>query len=124
MPTIRFDLNREYSDRLEEKAKAECMTVQEYIRSKLFPEETIFTVKEVVRRVRSGVLEKKGKKEFTVPDVYTDEEWEKIDRGSAGALGRSFFNYVNKHPELGIRFIPDHTINRRAAYKYETEEHS
>ena len=115
MVTFRFDLNQEYSERLEAEAAAKCMTIQEYIRYKLFGEVTIFSVDEVVKRIQAGDFENQ---EFTVPDAYTDEEWSQIDRGNAGVLGKNFYNHITDHPELGISFIPDRTIKRRAVYTY------
>ena len=119
MATFRFDLNQEYSERLEADAAAKRMNIQEYIRYKLFGEVTIFSVDEVVNRIQSGDFKNK---EFTVPDVYTDEEWSQIDRGNAGVLGKNFFNHTTEHPELGIRFVPDRTIKRRAVYSYIKED--
>ena len=119
MATFRFDLNQEYSERLEADAAAKRMNIQEYIRYKLFGEVTIFSGDEVVNRIQSGDFKNK---EFTVPDVYTDEEWSQIDRGNAGVLGKNFFNHITEHPELGIRFVPDRTIKRRAVYSYIKED--
>ena len=119
MATFRFDLNQEYSERLEADAAAKRMNIQEYIRYKLFGELTIFSVDEVVNRIQSGDFKNK---EFTVPDVYTDEEWSQIDRGNAGVLGKNFFNHITEHPELGISFVPDRTIKRRAVYSYIKED--
>lgn len=118
MATYRFDLNQEYGERLEADAAKKRMSIQEYIRYKLFGEVTIFTVDEVINRIQVGDYKNK---EFTVPDVYTDEEWSQIDRGNAGVLGKNFYNHITEHPELGIRFIPNRTIKRRAVYIYEKE---
>ncbi|MFV0250298.1 MAG: hypothetical protein ACK5HP_04640, partial [Bacilli bacterium] len=63
MATFRFDLNQEYSERLEADAAAKLMNIQEYIRYKLFGEVTIFSVDEVVNRIQAGDFENK---EFTV----------------------------------------------------------
>ncbi len=115
MPTYRFDLNQEYSDRLETEAAEMRMTVQEYIRYKLFGETTIFSIDELVKRIKGGDF---LNKEFTVPDAYSDEEWSKIDRGNAGVLGKNFYNHTKEHPELGIRFVEGKTIKRRAVYTY------
>ena len=115
MATFRFDLNEEYGKRLEDAARENRMSIQEYIRYKLFGEKTIFSVDEVIQRIQAGNFEGI---EFTVPDVYTDEEWSRIDRGNAGVLGKNFYNHVTEHPELGICFLPNRTINRRAAYTY------
>lgn len=119
MATFRFDLNEEYSRRLENDAASMRMNIQEYIRFKLFNETTIFSVDELVKRIQAGDFQNK---EFTVPDAYTDEEWSQIDRGNAGVLGKNFYNHITEHPELGIRFVPDRTIKRRAVYTYLKEE--
>ena len=119
MATFRFDLNQEYSERLVADAADKHMNIQEYIRYKLFGEVTIFSVNEIITRIHAGDFENK---EFTIPDVYTDEEWSQIDKGNAGVLGKNFFNHITDHPELGIRFVPDHTIKRRAVYSYMKED--
>jgi len=119
MATFRFDLNKEYSERLKVDAAAKRMNIQEYIRYKLFDEVTIFSVDELVKRIQDGDFENK---EFTVPDAYTDAEWSQIDKGNAGVLGKNFYNYIINHPELGIRFVPDRTIKRRAVYTYKKED--
>ena len=41
-------------------------------------------------------------------------------------IGKNFFNYIAEHPKLGICFVPDCTIKRRAVYshmKYESGAH-
>lgn len=115
MPTYRFDLNNEYSKRLEDAASKMRMSVQEYIRYKLFNEITIFSVDEIIRRIQSGGF---NDKEFTVPDAYSENEWSQIDRGNAGVLGKNFFIYISDHPELGISHVPNRTIKRRTVYTY------
>lgn len=114
MPTIRFDLNEQYAARLERDANAMHMSIQDYIRSRLFDDTTIFTVDEAIRRIRNGHFQNT---EFTLPDVY-GTSWTITKEMGAGALGKSFYNYISEHPELGIRFIPDRTIKRRAVYTY------
>lgn len=119
MTTFRFDLNQEYSERLKADAKAKSMHIQEYIRYKLFGKVTIFSVDEVINRIQAGDFENR---EFTVPDVYTDAEWSQIDKGNAGVLGNNFRKHITEHPELGIHFIPNRTIKRRAVYYYVKED--
>lgn len=118
MATFRFDLNEEYGERLKRDAIAHHMSIQDYIRFKLFNVTTIFTVEEVVKRIQNGNFENK---EFTLPDAYTDEEWT-IGRGPAGVLGKQFYNYVIDNPELGIHYVPNRTIKRRAVYIYKKAE--
>lgn len=113
MPTFRFDLNEDYSNRLERLAADSHMNVQDFIRFKIFNETTIFTVDEAVTRIQNGEFEDK---EFTLPDVYGDA-WT-IERGPAGVFGKNFYNHITDNPELGIRFVPNRTIKRRAVYTY------
>ena len=54
MPTIKFSLNDEYFKKLAKAAEDKGMTIQDYIRYKLFDLNTIFTVEEAVRRVQTG----------------------------------------------------------------------
>ena len=117
MPTYRFDLNTEYGRKLELLAEGNMMSVQDYIRSKLFPSETIFTVQEVIRRVRL----KEPTDEFTIPDLYSDDEWGTINKSVAGVLGKNFFKFINAHPELGITLIENRKSNRRTVYSYTNE---
>lgn len=115
MATYRFDLNKEYSEKLENLAEENHMNVQDFIRFKIFNETTIFTVEEAVKRIQN---EKKFEnKEFTLPDVYSEEEWT-IEKGAAGVFGKNFYNHITKHSELGIRFCPDRKIKRRTVYTY------
>ena len=113
--TFRFDLNEEYGKKLEAAAAERRMSVQEYIRYKLFGEATIFSVDEVIKRLQAGEF---SGKEFTIPDVFTHEEWSRIDRGNAGVLGKNFYAYITEHPELGVRYVAGKTIKRRAVYTY------
>lgn len=114
MATFRFDLNEEYSKRLEQLAEEAHMNIQDYIRFKIFGEKTIFTAEEAVKRIQNGDFEDI---EFTLPDVYGEAEWT-ITRGPAGVFGKNFYNYIIDHPELGIRYVPDRLIHRRAVYTY------
>ena len=115
MPTYRFDLNEEYGKRLEQDAEDNMMTVQDYIRSRHFPSENIFTVLELVNRIKA----KGPSEEFTIPDLYSDEEWSLVDRSVAGVLGKNFYRFTSSHPDLGISLVPNRRINRRAVYSYD-----
>lgn len=118
MATYRFDLNKDYSEKLENLAAEKHMNVQDFIRFKIFNETTIFTVDEAVKRIQNGEFENT---EFTLPDVYGEDEWT-IERGPAGVFGKNFYNHITNHPDLGIRFVPDRTIKRRAVYTYKKKE--
>lgn len=118
MPTVRFALNDDHYCKLENDAQNANMNIQDYIRFKLFNETTIFTVDEAIRRIKEGGFENT---EFTLPDVYGDD-WTMSREDGAGVLGKHFFNHIAKHPELGIRFVPDRTIKRRVVYTYQKED--
>ncbi len=114
MPTYRFDLDAEYSRRLEKDAEESMMTVQDYIRFRLFPTENIFTVKELVERIQA----RGPSNEFTIPDLYSSEEWATLDRALSGVLGKNFYRFICSHPDFGVELVPSRRINRRAVYSY------
>ena len=117
MPTIKFSLNDEYHSKLETAAKNKGMTVQDYIRFKLFDLNTIFTVEEAVRRVQVGDFKDKN---FSLPDLYGDA-WT-LERGRAGVFGKNFFIYISEHPELGIIDLGYDKKTRREIYTYKQED--
>ncbi len=120
MPTIRFDLSPEYECVLMEDAGAMNLNIQDYIRYKLFGIRTVFNVDEVLRRIKNGDFSEKNYPDgFTIPDLFSDDEWESVGKGPAGVLGRQFYKYIIDNPECGIYFCGMGKNGRRAHYKYE-----
>lgn len=115
MPIVKFTLNDEYYEKLQNMANAKKQSIQDYIRSTLFQINTIFTPEEAVRRIQAEDFREKFKNGFTLPDVYGDE-WT-IERGPAGIFGKNFNNYVEDNPNLGIRYVDMGKYGRRAVYK-------
>ncbi len=119
MPTVRFALSEAYYEKLKKDADEAHLNIQDYIRRKLFQIENPFTVEEA-----AGRIQKQGKRlrnqTFTLPDVY-GEDWT-LERGPAGVFGKNFFQYIESHPELGIRFAGMGKYGRRAEYTYQKEE--
>ena len=113
MPTFRFDLNEEYSEKLKKDAEAKHLSIQDYIRFKLFSVTSIFTVEEAIKRIQGGHFEGQF---FSLPDIYGDD-WTP-ERGPAGVFGKNFYNYVEEHSELGIHFENMGKYGRRATYTY------
>ena len=112
MAVYKFTLNDEYSEKLEEMAKEDGVSVQDCIRNRLFDLTTIYTPAEAVRRV----MENYDKDHcFTLPEVYGDE-WD-IQRGAAGVFGKQFFNYVNEECRDIIKFEGMVNYGRHAQYK-------
>lgn len=113
MAVLKLTLSDEYYEKLQEMARNEHKSMQDYIRDKIFGIETIFTPEEAVRRIKEGNYEIGS--EFTLPDVYGDD-WT-IERGPAGVFGKKFYNYTIENPDLGIRFVNMGKYGRRAVYK-------
>lgn len=115
MPVVKLTLNDEYYEKLQKMAKEKNQSVQDYIRSVVFDLHTIFTPEEAVKRIQAGAVDHLD--EFTLPDLYGND-WT-IERGPAGVFGKNFFNYVEEHTELGIRFKDMGKYGRRATYTVE-----
>lgn len=111
MPTVRFALSDEYYERLLEMAKHDGVSLQDYIRNRLFNFTTIYSPAEAVRRALEGY---KKDETFTLPDLYPNE-WD-LQRGPAGAFGKQFFAYVEKECPDKIKFNGMVDWGRRAQY--------
>ena len=112
MAVYKFSLDEEHSQQLETMAREEGVSVQDFIRNRLFHLTTIYTPTEAVRRAM--VKYEKGDK-FTLPELYGDE-WN-IQRGAAGVFGKRFYNYVIDECSDKIRFVEMVNYNRHAQYE-------
>ena len=54
MPVVKLSLTDKYYQKLKNMADAEFMSIQDYIRSKIFQERTIFEPEEAYRRATDG----------------------------------------------------------------------
>jgi len=109
MPFIKLTLSEDELDSLQEIAKEKNMGVQDYIRLVLFNKKSIFTPEEAERRARNLP---KDNGPFSLPDLYTTDEWGLISTGEAGVFGRRFYKFClnSAHVEyVGM-------ANRRARY--------
>lgn len=123
MPVIKFSICEQWMAQLEQEAREQNITVQDLVRLKLFGRadegpRAIFTPEEAVRRA----LEKyEPEEEFTLPELY-DDEWtltrEAGDNGEPGAgpFGRKFFDYLQAHEDIPIRYVPGRTRCRQTLY--------
>jgi len=76
MPTIKFSLNEEYYQKLEEMAKQDGISIQDCIRNRLFNLTTIFTPAEAVKR---ALKQYKPGDSFTLPELnYVKEEYPNV----------------------------------------------
>lgn len=112
MPIVKISLSNEYYQKLQEMARKEKVSIQDYIRDRLFTETSIFTPAEAVERA----LNKYSSGEyFTLPELYGDD-WT-IERGVAGVFGKRFFNYVSDEGTDKIEFAGMTDYGRHAQYK-------
>ncbi|MBR4027046.1 MAG: DUF1413 domain-containing protein [Lachnospiraceae bacterium] len=58
--------------------------------------QSIYIPKEAAKRAKE--MFDKGEF-FTLPDVYTTEEWKQLPYGTAGVIGKNFHNYVGAYCE-------------------------
>ena len=114
MPIVRFALNDEYYKKLEKMAEKNGVSIQEFIRNKLFDSTTIYTPSEAVRRALARHKEDPTFITFCLPDLY-EGEWN-LSRGQAGAFGKQFFKYIEKKCSK-ITFDCMIDYGRRAQYK-------
>lgn len=112
MPVVKLTLSEDYYKKLSKMAKGKNMSIQDFIRDKLFDEDTIFTPKEAVKRALDGRFS--DKREFSLPDIYGDD-WT-IERGPAGVFGKKFFNYVMDN-DTDVEFVSMDKYGRRAMYR-------
>ena len=114
MPVVKLSLTDKYYQKLKNMADAEFMSIQDYIRSKIFQERTIFEPEEAYRRATDGSF--LPGEEFTLPDIY-GEEWT-LETSPAGVFGRRFNKYI-KSFDSGIKHVTENQNVRRAVYKIE-----
>ena len=95
----------------------EGLSVDAYIKKKLFnTDQGIFTPKEAIRRAKEKF---EVGDTFEVRDLYSDQEWEKLDRGERIAFGRNFYSFASTiEREKNVRLVEDTGCNgRRARYE-------
>lgn len=120
MPEYKLKLTEEQKNKLKEMAFEDGKTIQDYIIAKLDLQDiktNIFTGEVAFQRAIEHKEELKKEPYFEVRDLYTNEEFRGINRGKAGALGRSFYVQVTKHPEI-IEYIDGGIKGQRARYKF------
>lgn len=113
MKQISIAFNDEDWCTIAEAANLKRMPIQEYIRMTLLGKKdtSIFTVEEAYRRACQMI---EYGKTFSLPDLYSDEEWAQIPSTKAGAFGRQFFNYV-KGRTSQVEFVG--VVRRLARYR-------
>ncbi|RHP49186.1 DUF1413 domain-containing protein [Clostridium sp. AF32-12BH] len=108
--TIKITVSDDNYDDLVRRAGANSL--QDFIRSILFPGQITITPPDAVQRA----LQKYKKGElFSVPEIY-GEDWN-LPNGMAGQFGRKFFNLVTEEYQTKIRFTGNYNSKKHAVYK-------
>lgn len=109
--TIKFTVSDENYELLMEKAGS--MSVQDYIRSVLFPEQVPSVTPEIAV---TKALEMFSKGDgFTVPEIFGDD-WN-LSNGYAGVFGRRFNKLISEKYSDRIRFTDTFNRNGNAIYE-------
>jgi len=120
MPVIKISLNDDYYEKIINLAKEEGISVQDYIRNKVFEETSIYTPAYAVKLALENL---DVNDVFTLPSLYSEyKEWN-IKRGVAGVFGKQFFNYVEEEYQGIIEFNGMADYNRHASYKILKKEY-
>ena len=108
--TVKFTVSDEnYKELLE---RAGDSTLQDYLRSVLFPGQITITPLDAVQRA----LQKYQKGDlFSVPEIY-GEEWN-LPNGMAGQFGKRFHQLVTEEYQTKIRFTGNFNKKKHAVYE-------
>ena len=108
--TVKFTVSDEnYKELLE---RAGDSTLQDYLRSVLFPGQITITPLDAVQRA----LQKYQKGDlFSVPEIY-GEEWN-LPNGMAGQFGKRFYQLVTEEYQTKIRFTGNFNKKKHAVYE-------
>lgn len=108
--TIKITVSDDNYDNLVERAGANSL--QDYIRSVLFPGQITITPLDAVQRA----LQKYQKGDFfSVPEIYSDQ-WN-LPNGMAGQFGRKFSNLVTEEYQTKIKFTGNYNAKKHAVYE-------
>lgn len=108
--TIKFTISDENARELEERAGNQ--SIQDYIRSILFPDQITITPMDAVNRALANY---QTGDTFTVPEIF-GEAWN-LPNGMAGQFGRKFYNLVSTDYSTQIRFTGGYNTKRHAVYE-------
>ena len=110
--TVKFTISDENYELLKQRAGAESLSIQDYIRNTLFPGQISITplgaIKKALETYSPGEI-------FSVPQIYGDS-WN-LPNGVAGQFGRKFFALVEK--DYNDKIHPTGNLNSAKHTLYE-----
>lgn len=109
-PVVRFYLNDEAYEELENAAKDSNLSIQDYVRMKcISPRKNELTLDEVIHKIEV----QKPDFEFRLSDLFTPEKWSNVSIGIRAYLGKSFYEKTMANEIPNVEFIG---MKKRIAY--------
>lgn len=110
--TIKFTVSDANHTDLCTRASKESLSIQDYVRMQLFPNQIAFTPQDAVKRALANYA--KGDT-FSVPELFGDQ-WN-LPNGVAGQFGKKFFALVDSDYSTQIRFTGNFNSKKHAVYE-------
>jgi hypothetical protein len=88
--TISIGFKNEEHSKILKSAKNEGMSIAQYIKSMIIPNEFNEQYKKLIQKI----INLKPNTIFTVKDLWEPDEWDKISRGVKLSLGKHFYKNV------------------------------
>ena len=109
--TIKFSVSDDNYRIIEDEAGKRNLSIQDYIRWRLFPEQVPFTPQDAAEK---ALKDRKKGETFTLPKLY-GEDWT-LPNGVAGQFGKKFFALVEKEYKGRIQFTKEFDERKNAVY--------
>lgn len=90
---LTISLSRKQNEYLEHVSKKKGQTKSEYIKELVFPKELLFVQTDMLDTVIDRV-KTLSRGAFSIPELFTSEEWSQISKGERISLGKSFYQAV------------------------------
>ena len=110
--TIKFTVSDENYESISNAAMNAKLSLQDFIRSQLFPGQISFTPLDAINR---AITNYSPGEHFTVPELFGDD-WN-LPNGTAGQFGRKFYNLVTAEYSSKIRFTGNFNPKKHAIYE-------
>jgi hypothetical protein len=88
--TISISFSNEQFSKIQESAQKEGVSISQYIKSQVFPNETSLKYKELLKKVENL----KSGEEFTIKNLWEPHEWLDIPKGIKLSIGKYFYKNV------------------------------
>lgn len=108
---VKFSLSHDNYEALCDRARADNLSVQDYIRGQLFPGQITITPQDAINLA----LAYPSGKTFTVPELF-GTAWN-LPNGMAGQFGKKFYRLMAEQYSAEIRFTGTYSARHHAIYE-------